>query len=51
MKSPLHVLHLEDNPNDAALVQSTLAAEGITCMNLVGNTPLAEAPFQPSFRA
>ena len=31
MKSPLHILHLEDNPNDAALVQSTLAADGITC--------------------
>ena len=31
MKSPLHILHLEDNPNDAALVQSTLEAAGITC--------------------
>ncbi len=31
MKSPLHILHLEDDPNDAALVQSTLEAEGITC--------------------
>ena len=31
MKSPLHILHLEDNPNDAKLVQSTLEAEGITC--------------------
>ena len=31
MKSPLHILHLEDNPNDAALIQSTLEAEGITC--------------------
>ena len=31
MKSPLHILHLEDDPNDAALVQSTLAADGITC--------------------
>ncbi len=30
MKSPLHILHLEDDPNDAALVQSILAAEGIT---------------------
>ena len=29
MKSPLHILHLEDDPNDAALVQSTLEAEGI----------------------
>src|SRR5450756_3172618 len=32
MKSPLHILHLEDDPNDAALVQSTLAAEGIACV-------------------
>ena len=31
MKSPLHILHLEDDPNDAALVQSTLKAEGINC--------------------
>jgi two-component system, cell cycle sensor histidine kinase and response regulator CckA len=31
MNTPLHILHLEDNPNDAALVQSTLEAEGITC--------------------
>src|SRR5664280_508986 len=31
MKLPLHILHLEDNPNDAALIQSTLEAEGITC--------------------
>jgi signal transduction histidine kinase len=31
MKSPLHILHLEDDPNDAALVQSTLETEGIAC--------------------
>ena len=31
MKSPLHILHLEDNPNDAVLIQSTLEAGGITC--------------------
>jgi two-component system cell cycle sensor histidine kinase/response regulator CckA len=31
MKSPLHILHLEDNPDDAALIQSTLKAEGIAC--------------------
>jgi len=31
MKSPLHILHLEDDPNDATLVQSTLEAERITC--------------------
>jgi PAS domain S-box-containing protein len=33
MKSPLHILHLEDDPNDAALVRSTLETEGITCAN------------------
>jgi DNA-binding NtrC family response regulator len=31
MKSPLHILHLEDDPNDAVLIQSTLEAGGITC--------------------
>jgi signal transduction histidine kinase len=31
MKSPLRILHLEDDPNDAALVQSTLKAAGIAC--------------------
>lgn len=31
MKSPLRILHLEDDPNDAALVQSALQAEGIAC--------------------
>jgi hypothetical protein len=31
MKSPLHILHLEDDPHDAALVQSTLEAGGINC--------------------
>lgn len=31
MKSPLHILHLEDDPHDAALVQSTLKAGGISC--------------------
>jgi len=30
MKSPLHILHLEDDPKDAKLVQFTLAADGIT---------------------
>jgi signal transduction histidine kinase len=28
---PLRILHLEDDPNDAALVQTTLAAGGIIC--------------------
>lgn len=31
MKTPLHILHLEDNLNDAALVQATLKSEGISC--------------------
>jgi signal transduction histidine kinase len=31
MKSPLHILHLEDDANDAALVQATLDTEGIAC--------------------
>jgi two-component system sensor histidine kinase UhpB len=31
MKFPLHILHLEDDPNDAVLVQATLEAEGIAC--------------------
>ena len=31
MKSPLHILHLEDDLEDAELVQSALKAEGIAC--------------------
>jgi CheY-like chemotaxis protein len=31
MKSPLRILHLEDNLSDAALVQATLESEGIGC--------------------
>ena len=31
MKSPLHILHLEDDANDAALIQATLETEGIAC--------------------
>lgn len=31
MKNPLHILHLEDDPKDAFLIQSTLEAGGITC--------------------
>jgi len=31
MKSPLHILHLEDDPGDAALIQSALETEGILC--------------------
>jgi len=29
--SPLRILHLEDDPKDAALVQATLEAEGVAC--------------------
>jgi CheY-like chemotaxis protein len=31
MKSPLHILHLEDDVMDAELVQETLLADGIEC--------------------
>jgi CheY-like chemotaxis protein len=31
MKCPLHILHLEDDPNDAALARSVLKTEGILC--------------------
>jgi sigma-B regulation protein RsbU (phosphoserine phosphatase) len=31
MNRPLHILHLEDDPMDAELVQATLAGEGIDC--------------------
>jgi two-component system, cell cycle sensor histidine kinase and response regulator CckA len=32
MKSPLRILHLEDNPADAVLVRELLLAEGIACI-------------------
>jgi sigma-B regulation protein RsbU (phosphoserine phosphatase) len=32
MKFPLHILHLEDDPNDVALMQSLLEVEGIACV-------------------
>src|SRR2546428_10987305 len=31
MEKTLHVLHLEDDPNDVELVQATLGAEGLWC--------------------
>jgi PAS domain S-box-containing protein len=31
MKLPLRILHLEDNPQDAELIQTTLESEGIAC--------------------
>jgi signal transduction histidine kinase len=31
MKSPLRILHLEDNPHDAALIHANLEAGGILC--------------------
>ena len=34
MKTPLHILHLEDDLNDAELVQSALEADGITSVIL-----------------
>ncbi len=30
MKTPIHILHLEDDPNDAALVQATLKTGGLS---------------------
>ena len=32
MKSPLHILHLEDDPADAELIRSLLEADGISCV-------------------
>jgi phosphoserine phosphatase RsbU/P len=32
MKLPLRILHLEDDANDAELVQTTLEAEGVHCV-------------------
>jgi hypothetical protein len=32
MKSPLHILHLEDDPNDAALMSAKLEGDGINCI-------------------
>jgi signal transduction histidine kinase len=38
MKSPLHILHLEDDPNDAVRVRCTLETAGVTCaITLVQN--------------
>jgi two-component system, cell cycle sensor histidine kinase and response regulator CckA len=38
MKSPLHILHLEDDPNDAALIKSSLEAGGlVSVVNCVDN--------------
>ena len=34
MRSPLRILHLEDDPNDASLVESTLESEGIHCATI-----------------
>jgi PAS domain S-box-containing protein len=38
MKSPLHILHLEDDANDAILVQSTLEGGGIACATTLVQT-------------
>ena len=40
MKSSLHLLHLEDDPNDAAFVQSTLDADGLSWSRPVSLTTL-----------
>ncbi len=32
MKSPLNILHLEDDPNDAMLIRSTLETQGVACL-------------------
>jgi phosphoserine phosphatase RsbU/P len=32
MRFPLRILHLEDDANDAELVQTTLEAEGVNCV-------------------
>jgi signal transduction histidine kinase len=32
MKSPIHILHLEDDPEDAALIHSRLESEGVSCV-------------------
>jgi len=34
MKTPLHILHLEDDPTDAVIVQSVLEAGGIACATI-----------------
>jgi signal transduction histidine kinase len=34
MRSPLRILHLEDDPNDASLVESALESEGIACATI-----------------
>ena len=31
MKSPIRILYLEDDPDDAASIQSALEAEGVPC--------------------
>jgi CheY-like chemotaxis protein len=38
MKLPLRILHLEDSPHDAELIQSMLIAGGIKCDVVVVET-------------
>src|ERR1700677_276656 len=38
MKSPLHILHLEDDPNDAKLIRSVLETDGIACVTICVQT-------------
>ena len=44
MRQPLRILSLEDDPNDAGLIQDTLEASGITC-------ELVRVDTQPAFMA
>jgi phosphoserine phosphatase RsbU/P len=37
-KSPVRILHLEDDPNDVTLVRSTLEAGGIACQTTTVQT-------------
>src|SRR5919106_4147359 len=43
--SVLHVLHLEDNPDDAELIEARLAAEGIACAMALARERRPEVPF------
>src|ERR1700679_1694399 len=44
MRQPLRILSLEDDPNDAELIQATLEADGIAC-------ELIRVDTQPAFEA
>ena len=47
MKSPLHILHLEDDPNDAELIRRNLELAGIACVvTRVADRPGFEAALE-----